>query len=320
MIPTISVIIPSYNRPQWLSKAIESALNQLFHPIELIVVDDGSPTDQVKKITAHYPQARYIRQDHLGAGEARNTGLAASTGEFVQFLDDDDWLDPSSILLKFEKFKMNPEAECVYSDIYLATEEEKVIGTFYEGWPRPLPQGNVYEKTLRRNFILVHAPLWRKSTLLRAGSFPRRTGAEDWEYLVRCAEFAHFVFLDQPLGYYRLHSKNATLNISQQVAGDGMAQIYIARSPHFRQIPGSRRARILTGYGFQQWLFGDKALGYNFINMARQADSMSLYPIILKCVTLFGRPVVYPLVKILWRIRAKLRSSSGYYFLLKSSH
>lgn len=312
------MIIPSYSHPQWLSKAIESVLSQLYQPVELIVVDDGSPTDHVRKITTHYPQVQYIRQDHLGLGETRNTGLAACTGEFVQFLDDDDWLDPSSLLLKFEAFKVNPDVQCIYSDIYLATEDEKVLGAFYEGWPRPLPRGNIYEALLKRNFILVHAPLWRKSTLLRAGRFPRRTGSEDWEHLVRCAEFARFGFLDQPLGFYRLHKENASLNTSQQVAGDGMVQLYIVSSSHFKQIPVGKQARILTGYAYQQWLFGDKLLGYRFMQMAHQADYKSFYPIILRCLTWFGRPVVFPLVKLLWRIRARLRATPGYYFLLKS--
>jgi glycosyltransferase involved in cell wall biosynthesis len=91
-MPTVSVIIPTYNREQFVAKAIESVLNQTFQDLEIIVVDDGS-TDQTRLVLEPYQdRIRFIYQDNAGASAARNTGVKAAKGEWLAFLDsDDEW-------------------------------------------------------------------------------------------------------------------------------------------------------------------------------------------------------------------------------------
>ena len=94
MTPVFSIIIPSYKSDKFIKQCISSVLHQTFDSFEIIIIDDGS-SDQTGKIclriAAEYPYVRYIYQEHQGAGAARNKGLRVANGEYVLFLDADDY-------------------------------------------------------------------------------------------------------------------------------------------------------------------------------------------------------------------------------------
>lgn len=88
----ISVVIPTYNRVAFVTKAIDSVLNQTFADYEVIVVDDGSTDDTKETLKQYLDKIKYIYQDNSGVSAARNTGIAVARGEWVAFLDsDDEW-------------------------------------------------------------------------------------------------------------------------------------------------------------------------------------------------------------------------------------
>src|SRR5258708_5666161 len=88
-----SVVIPTYNRCRMLSEAVASVLRQADPAIEIVVVDDGSSDGTADMLARDYPQVRAIFQANQGPAAARNRGIAASTGEWIAFLDSDDiWL------------------------------------------------------------------------------------------------------------------------------------------------------------------------------------------------------------------------------------
>ena len=86
----ISVIIPTYNYAHFLIDAVQSVLSQPVTDLEVIVVDDGSTDDTVVVLNLFKSRINYIHQDNCGLSAARNTGIAASTGEYIEFLDADD--------------------------------------------------------------------------------------------------------------------------------------------------------------------------------------------------------------------------------------
>src|SRR5215475_15529393 len=88
--PMVSLIIPCYRQAHYLGESISSVLTQTYHNLETIVVDDGSP-DKTAEVSAKH-KVRYLRQRHSGLAAARNTGLHASKGEYIVFLDADDRL------------------------------------------------------------------------------------------------------------------------------------------------------------------------------------------------------------------------------------
>ena len=92
-MPTISVILPTYNREKLLAEAVSSVLQQTYTDYELIVVDDGSTDDTKAVLQPFMNRIRYISQENGGVSHARNTGVSAATGKWVAFHDSDNvWL------------------------------------------------------------------------------------------------------------------------------------------------------------------------------------------------------------------------------------
>ena len=112
--PLVSIVIPTYNRRRFVADAIDSGLRQTYAHCEVIVVDDGSADG-----TAEYLRERYgdqivlITQVNQGPGIARNSGIAAAKGAFIQFLDADDQLHRQKIEIGLDIFRRQPEIEVV---------------------------------------------------------------------------------------------------------------------------------------------------------------------------------------------------------------
>ena len=106
----VSVIIPLYNARRYVAQAIESALNQTYSNVEVIVVDDGS-TDDPLEVISKYP-VRVIRQDNQGVSAARNTGIREATGEFIVTLDADDAISPEYIVRAMSLMTPDISAVC----------------------------------------------------------------------------------------------------------------------------------------------------------------------------------------------------------------
>ena len=107
MVPLVSVVIPTHNRKLWVMEAIESAFNQSYLNIELVLVDDGSTDCTVKSVTDAFGTRikKIIHHDiPLGVGAARNVGAQACTGEYIAFLDSDDIWPPNSVQDKVDIF------------------------------------------------------------------------------------------------------------------------------------------------------------------------------------------------------------------------
>jgi glycosyltransferase involved in cell wall biosynthesis len=113
----VSVIIPAWQAERYVAQAIDSALGQTYRPIEIIVVDDGS-TDGTRSIVERYGTAvRYLYQANTGIGGARNSGVKASTGEFLGFLDADDLWIEDKLAWQTEALRTNPELDMIFGHV-----------------------------------------------------------------------------------------------------------------------------------------------------------------------------------------------------------
>lgn len=285
----ISIIITTYNRPRWLSQAIESALGQSYKPVEVIVIDDGSDIENISIITDKYTEVKYLYHSHQGTGAARNLGVSVSTGKFIQFLDDDDWLTPDSILLKHEFFLKNPNIDVVYSDLYLCDELGKITKRYYKNQSIPRPRGDIFPQIIKNNFIPIHSLLWRRATLEKSGGFPQQSGHEDWDCLIKASMFARFEFLNKPLGFYRQHPHSMSRNFSVMYSGKIYLQEGLVGSTRFKELGESDQIHLLCKYAFQQWGFGQKNLARDFLAQAHQVNSGAILPGILRIWFKFGQ-------------------------------
>lgn len=104
-MPQISVIIPVYKVEQYIKKCLDSVLNQTLLDTEIIIVDDGSP-DNCYEIIKEYSEidcrVKIVRKDNGGLSSARNAGLDIATGEYIAFVDSDDWIEPDMLECMYE--------------------------------------------------------------------------------------------------------------------------------------------------------------------------------------------------------------------------
>jgi glycosyltransferase involved in cell wall biosynthesis len=196
--PLISVIIPAYNYGRFISQAIESVRVQTYANWECIVVDDGS-SDNTQQVVAHSVgkdgRFRYVRQENAGLAAARNTGIAHSKGDYVQFLDADDLLESRKLERQIEFLKQHNDVDIVYGDVrYFRTgnPEQLLFSQSGENAPWVVPLSakgkDVLLTLLKNNFMVVSSPLLRRSVVTDVGLFDGGVkGVEDWDYWLRCA-------------------------------------------------------------------------------------------------------------------------------------
>jgi hypothetical protein len=113
----VSVIIPTYNRAHCVGRAIRSALAQTYRDVEVIVVDDGSADATAHVVAGFDSRVRSLRQANGGVAAARNTGLRAATGEFIAFLDSDDWWDDWKLSAQIAVLRARPDVGMVWTDM-----------------------------------------------------------------------------------------------------------------------------------------------------------------------------------------------------------
>jgi glycosyltransferase involved in cell wall biosynthesis len=154
----VSVIIPTYNRANLITEAINSVLMQSCKDIEIIVIDDGSTDNTSKVLKTFWDRIRYIKQKNTGAGAARNRGLKEANGRYIAFLDSDDiWLD-FKIELQVAIMEKLPEIGLLFSDFYIRKESGELIPSALRTWQkRPERWENIYEKSI--NYSSLNLPV-----------------------------------------------------------------------------------------------------------------------------------------------------------------
>jgi glycosyltransferase involved in cell wall biosynthesis len=137
--PSVSVVIPAYNAAHFVVDAIRSALNQTYEISEIIVVDDGS-SDNTCEVAASISGARVIRRANGGPGAARNTGVAAASGEWIAFLDSDDlWLPRKT---EIQMSLVTPEAGVIHSNRF----DSIYFGNLWHRQVHVTPSGAIVRK------------------------------------------------------------------------------------------------------------------------------------------------------------------------------
>jgi glycosyltransferase involved in cell wall biosynthesis len=127
--PFFSIIIPSYNVENYIAKCLQSVLGQSFINYEIIIVDDGSTDSSLKitqEISKNNPQIVIITQKNKGLGGARNTGIEKSTGQYLLFLDSDDWIKPTT-LQKLNHTILNEDSDIVVYGYEKVNEHGEVL-------------------------------------------------------------------------------------------------------------------------------------------------------------------------------------------------
>ena len=184
-----------------LQRAVESA-RRAGSKIEIVVVDDGS-TDGTSAVCASLPDITYVRLDEpRGVGHARAAGIAASSGTYISFLDDDDARLPGSIDRQVAMLEGRPDAALVYGQIYGATQSLAIDRR--RVFPRVCPAGDVYWTLIAGNFIPSGSVLVRRSAIESVGGLCGDAApADDWDLWLRITERYPIASLAEPVSVYR---------------------------------------------------------------------------------------------------------------------
>jgi glycosyltransferase involved in cell wall biosynthesis len=216
--PSVSVVIPTYNYAQFLSIAIDSALAQTCVPLEVIVVDDGS-TDETPRVLERYRgQIQVIRKSNGGLAAARNSGVAASRGQWIAFLDSDDCWLPEKLDRQLARAALDSNVGLVHCGALEVDSEGQVVRERLDGL-----EGAVAAEMLlfRRTVVLLAGStmIVRRNVFDEVGGFDEHLRhSEDWDFCYRVALGHKIAFVKQALVRYRLHATNMHKNVAAMEA------------------------------------------------------------------------------------------------------
>lgn len=228
MSGTVSVIIPAYNRAGMIGQAIECLLRQTLPPHEVIVVDDGSTDDTVRVARGFGSRVTVLEQANAGPGAARNRGLAAATGDFIQFFDSDDLCTSDKLAVQVRALA-DSGADLAYG----AWVHAFISGRNLRINPLGVQQGPAGQAALPALLggwlTFMPAGLVRRSMIDKVGGYPstRRTG-EDIELLFRLVlAGARLVHTPGPLLLVRQHGEGQISSASHLAAMRAQDQVHL---------------------------------------------------------------------------------------------
>jgi len=304
--PTVSVIIPTYNRARLIGRAIRSILNQTYNDFEVIIVDDGSQ-DNTKEVVERFTdkRIRYIRlEKNMGAGAARNKGIEASRGKYIGFQDsDDEWLPEK---LKKQVDILNSESSnvgYVYSDMWRVLSNGK-----QQYWGSPtitvaeIINQNSFDYQVFNLGIL--ATLIKMECFEKSGIFDERfPRLIDLDFFIRLAKDFRSYHVKEPLvRYYE------TDGISSDHRAYAVGRMMLLEK-YYEQIKKNRKFLsnqfFLIGKNF--CLCGDAAEGKKYLRKAIVACPLYKPPIMFQLKMIVG-DATYSKLWQYWRWMRKRRS------------
>ena len=219
-----TVIIAVYNGAATIARAIDSILNQTQEAHEIIIVDDGS-TDNTAEVVQQYADGvRYIYQDNAGVSAARNNGVKHATGNWIAFLDADDWYYPNRIRWHSDWIKDDAKLDFLTGnfdyvkpggELIRRSMESTLAGKYLLKQTKELRcimSGDVIGQFIRQHFGDTHTLSVPRSTFLELGGYPTAYAVcEDVNFLIRlCAKSRRIGVVTQPMAAYAIYEKSAT--------------------------------------------------------------------------------------------------------------
>jgi glycosyltransferase involved in cell wall biosynthesis len=224
MPPKVSVIIPTYNRADLIGRAIDSILAQTLRAVEILVIDDGS-TDNTRKVVGVYGEpVRYIYQDNQGISSARNRGIELATGEYIAFLDSDDYFLLNNLEEKIRYLLQNPTIDWVYSDWqYFDIQGNPLgFGSTKFNYTHKVLSGWIFPELIsHRNFISPCTVVLKKVIFDHIGLFDITIPSqEEYDLFLRISLKYPIGYLDKVLVHVISHPGSLSSDFSKWVQGN----------------------------------------------------------------------------------------------------
>lgn len=232
--PMVSVIMPVYNVESYVIEAVNSVLKQTLSDFELLIIDDESPDNSIQKIKGSFDDARItiLSQKNRGLAGARNTGIRYAKGQFIAFLDSDDYWDKNKLKCHYQDFEQYPHCGVSFCSSLFVDNYSKSLNRLQ----RPKRKNDFQAKHIfTRNPIgNGSVPVIRKSVLEQIAFTgigkdghtkdylqyfdESLTQSEDIDCWVRIAILTgtDFIYIDKPLTYYRVNNEGLSSDVDTQ--------------------------------------------------------------------------------------------------------
>lgn len=281
--PRFTVIIPAYNAEAFIDRAIESVLTQTWPAHEIIVVDDGSEDGTAAVVAGFGTSVRYVFQNNTGVSAARNTGAQAATGDWLAFLDADDWYYPDRLKWHAEWIKQDNRLDFLTGNYDYQRADGSQMSSSMEkhaagramlakaaGAPNVVMTANEFDPFVTDHFGDTHTLSVPRATFLKLGGYP--TGyrvCEDVYFLVKLCAISQTVgVICAPMAAYVIHDASATRRDPLRAQNDNVRTlIAMSRAAHAypRQVQKGVRTRLRQGR---------LNLGYALVRAGKRAQAI----------------------------------------------
>lgn len=239
----VSVIMLTYNRPQFIRRAIQSVVAQDFTDWELIIVQDGEQ-ELARAVISEWsgdPRFRHFHRDTPGnVASALNFGIRQARGEFIAILDDDDlWISTDKLSRQLAFLRANPDcAACGGGAIVIDEHEDEKLR-----YLKPEQDEQIRSKMLHANPMAHSTTLYRKASAEKVGLYDESLpGYQDWDFFIRLARVGKLYNFPEPLMCYTLWSGGTTYSRLRLNARSAVR--IVAR--HRKDFPGAAVAQVLA--------------------------------------------------------------------------
>lgn len=214
-MPKISVIVPCYNQAQYMDEALQSVLEQTFQDWECIIVNDGSPDDTeevAKRWLEKDARFKYLKKENGGLSSARNAGIEMAQGEWIQFLDCDDYMDSE----KLQKSITDSETFDVILTNFYMVSDGNVAPPFCDITKYEVNTDNIISRWDLDFNIPIHCGLFNKSRISDIKFNEQLKAKEDWWFWIQLTSLPRFSYklIDEKLVYYRYNANSLSKNFT----------------------------------------------------------------------------------------------------------
>lgn len=289
--PLVSIIIPTYKRDKLLEKALQSAINQTYSNLEIIVVDDNEPNTEyrarTKQILDKYKRnvkVKYIGlEKNSGGCVARNTGLNAAQGQYVNFLDDDDILHPNKIENQVEKF-LESDKKLAVVGCYARILDEN-------GHLKRIEQenikGDVFIHQLGKNICTTSIALIDKDICVKSGGFEKIPSSQEHLFFIKIfREHPYYDFVPKELLDINHHSgERISTNMNKPLGALALLN-YVKR--YFNEI-SEKQVSEITIYHYEN-------ISRAYLAVGKRRESLKYIYYIIKEEKIINKRVIKNLI------------------------
>ncbi|ARV13806.1 glycosyltransferase family 2 protein [Polaribacter sp. SA4-12] len=216
----VSVIITTYNRKEYLEEAILSVLHQTYKNYEILVIDDGSLNNYAEAICNKYNNCTYFYKNNGGLSSARNFGIHNSKGDFIAFLDDDDYWREDKLHKQIELLKKFKNIDCIHSSASVVNAQGIEKGLFIGAASNKVHKrsGYVFWNALSVWVVKSPTPLIRKKVFKKDLHFDETIKVgEDIDFYQRMFFRHKVLYIDEPLAFYREYDGFGRLSLQKKM-------------------------------------------------------------------------------------------------------